>query len=343
MNMHPKVSIIVPIYNVERYLDKCITSLVNQTLQDIEIILVDDGSPDNCPSICDEWAKKDERIKVLHKQNEGLGMARNSGIDIATGEYITFCDSDDYVEPATYNELYGKVKEKDLDICWFQACRVRLDGTKIYSRKVVEEEYFEGKEQIRCFLKDVIGRNPEDMNSRTRGMSSCMALFRRGIYIRSGVRYPSERVVASEDFIFLINILPHVNSVGILPDVFYNYLINPCSISSTYSEIKHIRLINMLNVLKDYCDANFEYAEYKNHYFSQVLRIFKVILKYISYSNEPFFSKISHLSTETKHPLLADFYADPIRKKYRWPDKLYIFCMRYHIGIFFVLLYKFKR
>ncbi|MDR2834406.1 MAG: glycosyltransferase, partial [Streptococcaceae bacterium] len=86
----PKISIIVPVYNVEKYLPQCMDSLLNQTLTNIEIILVDDGSPDNCPAMCDEYAKQDNRVKVVHKENGGLGYARNSGLEIANGEYITF-------------------------------------------------------------------------------------------------------------------------------------------------------------------------------------------------------------------------------------------------------------
>lgn len=106
----PKVSIIVPCWGVEKYLDKCVESLVYQTLSDIEIILVDDESPDRVPEMCDEWAKKDGRIKVVHKKNAGLGMACNSGLDVATGEYVAFCDSDDWVELNTYEALYSKAK-----------------------------------------------------------------------------------------------------------------------------------------------------------------------------------------------------------------------------------------
>ncbi len=95
--MH-KISVIIPIYNVEKYLHKCVDSVINQTYTDLEIILVDDGSPDNCPAICDEYAKKDNRIVVVHKQNGGLSDARNKGIEVSTGNYITFLDSDDYLE-----------------------------------------------------------------------------------------------------------------------------------------------------------------------------------------------------------------------------------------------------
>ena len=115
----PKVSIIVPIYNVEKYLHQCVNSLLNQILKDIEIILVDDESPDNCPAMCDEYAKQDSRIKVIHKKNEGLGYARNSGLEIATGEYIAFVDSDDYVELDAYQKLYSIAVDKKTDVLYF--------------------------------------------------------------------------------------------------------------------------------------------------------------------------------------------------------------------------------
>ena len=101
-NRVPKVSIIVPVYKVEKYLRKCIDSIINQTLKDIEIILVDDGSPDNCGKICDEYAAKDTRIKVIHKENGGLSSARNAGMEVAEGEYIGFVDSDDWIESDMY-------------------------------------------------------------------------------------------------------------------------------------------------------------------------------------------------------------------------------------------------
>ena len=110
-----KVSIIIPVYNVEKYIDKCVQSARNQTMQDIEIILVDDESPDGCPQICNDYAKNDSRIKVVHKKNGGLGFARNSGLEVATGKYVTFLDSDDFVDLHTYEHLYGIATKNNLD------------------------------------------------------------------------------------------------------------------------------------------------------------------------------------------------------------------------------------
>ena len=109
--MKPLISVILPIYNVEEYLPRCINSVRKQTYQNLEIILVDDGSPDNCPAICDEMAKQDDRIKVLHKRNGGLSDARNAGAGIATGEYITFIDSDDYVTNDYVEYLYSLIEK----------------------------------------------------------------------------------------------------------------------------------------------------------------------------------------------------------------------------------------
>ena len=97
-----KVSIVVPIYNVEKYLNRCMTSLLGQTLQDIEIIMVDDESPDCCPKMCDEWTSCDARINTVHRENGGLSCARNTGLSVATGDYVTFIDSDDWIAKDTY-------------------------------------------------------------------------------------------------------------------------------------------------------------------------------------------------------------------------------------------------
>jgi glycosyltransferase involved in cell wall biosynthesis len=117
--MLPKVSVIIPIYNVEQKLDRCLNSIVNQTLSNIEIILVDDGSPDNSPKICDEYAQKDKRIRVIHKSNGGLSDARNAGLTIAKGEYIIFIDSDDWSEDIMLETLYSRayVDGSDIVVC----------------------------------------------------------------------------------------------------------------------------------------------------------------------------------------------------------------------------------
>lgn len=132
---NPMISIIVPIYRVERYLKKCVDSILAQTYKNFELILVDDGSPDNCPAICDEYAKQDDRVVVIHKNNGGLSDARNAGLDIAKGEYIGFVDSDDYIAPTMYEVLMNQVlsDQSDLAVCRY-VC-VSDSGEKIKNKK----------------------------------------------------------------------------------------------------------------------------------------------------------------------------------------------------------------
>lgn len=145
MKEHDLISIIVPIYNVEQYLEKCINSILNQTYTNLEIILVDDGSPDNSGKICDEYAKKDNRIKVIHKENGGISSARNTGLKVARGAYVGFIDSDDYIEKDMYEILYTNLKKEsaDISICsCYEVYKDRITCTKkqgVYTVMMPEE------------------------------------------------------------------------------------------------------------------------------------------------------------------------------------------------------------
>ena len=136
--MSPKISVIVPIYRVEQYLEKCINSILQQSYDNLEIILVDDGSPDNCPLICDTYQEKDERVRVIHKKNGGLSSARNAGLEIATGEYITFVDSDDYIARDMVEVLYRNLIKynSEISVCFWKEF---LESDEVSEEK--SEEY----------------------------------------------------------------------------------------------------------------------------------------------------------------------------------------------------------
>lgn len=123
------ISIIVPVYKVEKYLKRCVKSIVNQTYKNLEIILIEDGSPDQCPYMCEEWSKRDPRIKVIHKQNGGLSDARNEGLKISTGEFIGFVDSDDWIAPEMYERLLNAIIADQSDIA---QCNVNTQCFCIY-------------------------------------------------------------------------------------------------------------------------------------------------------------------------------------------------------------------
>ena len=156
----PKVSIIIPVYNVEKYLERCVESVRRQTLKDIEIILVDDKSPDKCPAMCDDYALIDDRIKVVHKdKNEGLGFARNTGLEVATGDYVAFVDSDDFIETGTYQKAYEECALNNLDICYFRYRRVDSDGNE-YSEfdDTTKYDYYTKEDSMKILLA-MVGDN----------------------------------------------------------------------------------------------------------------------------------------------------------------------------------------
>ena len=134
--MNPKISVIIPVYKVERFLDYCVKSVVNQTYKKLEIILVDDGSPDNCPQICDEWALRDSRIRTVHRVNGGLSCARNTGLSVATGDFIVFLDSDDWIAPNTVEYSLKLLKENDADLVQYQIYETSVETYSVHQPKV---------------------------------------------------------------------------------------------------------------------------------------------------------------------------------------------------------------
>ena len=150
----PLISVIVPVYKVEPYLDRCVESIVNQTYENLEIILVDDGSPDICPAMCDAWVEKDSRIKVIHKENGGLSDARNAGMAVASGELMGFVDSDDWIAPEMYRLLYENMVETDSDIA---ACGVEMvweDGTPSRMLTMAGSRLMNRNEAMEAIIKE---------------------------------------------------------------------------------------------------------------------------------------------------------------------------------------------
>lgn len=235
----PKISVIVPVYRVEKYLGRCVNSLLGQTLSDIEIILVDDGSPDGCPALCDEFAKKDGRIKVLHKENEGLGLARNSGMSLAVGEYIAFVDSDDYVKSEMYRTLYEAAQRENADIAMCGLCCI--GGIMSAKENNVQNincfdgyTVFDGKEGIDRLMLDISGALPkEDQDSRY-GFSSVKNIYRKEVLEKNKIRFLSEKEVMSEDVFFLLDFLDKCECAVGVPGAFYCYCRNGQSLSKSY-------------------------------------------------------------------------------------------------------------
>lgn len=233
--MNELVSVVLPIYKVEKYLDRCISSVVSQTYSNLEIILIDDGSPDNCPQICDIWAKKDSRIKVIHKENQGLGMARNTGIDHATGSYICFFDSDDSVAPDTIATCIAAAREHNAELVVFGHDDVTPDMQLLDTHiPNPPQKLFTGEEITKKLLPISVYSNLKTGEDWNMVMSSWNKLYSMDVIRRSGWRFASEREIISEDFYSLTELYGHLNSVYVLDRAFYHYTVNNGSLSRSY-------------------------------------------------------------------------------------------------------------
>ena len=227
----PLISIIVPVYNVDKYLEKCINSLLDQTYENIEIILIDDGSKDKSGSICDVYSDNYKNIKVVHKENAGLGYARNTGLEMTHGNYVTFVDSDDWVSQDLIQHMYIAMTENKVDFCKSGFQQVKNNG-EIVSITQYNNELFAGEKAAKELLPRMVGSSPYVHDSLE--MCVCGVLYNTEIIKKRKIRFPSERELISEDLVFNIEYLQYSNGACSIEAVDYNYRINSISLSHRY-------------------------------------------------------------------------------------------------------------
>ena len=202
----PKISVIVPVYKAEAYLHRCVDSLLAQTFTDFEVLLVDDGSPDRSGEICDEYARKDRRVRVFHKENGGVSSARQCGMDHAQGEYTIHADPDDWVDPTMLEELYRKAKEEDADMV---ICDYFVEERKKTKRIIQKPSALDHNVVLEELFQQLHG-------------SCCNKLVRRACYKEFGVKFPEE-LSFCEDLLVNTCLLLHKIKVAYLSKAFYHY------------------------------------------------------------------------------------------------------------------------
>lgn len=226
--MNDLVSVVVPIYNVEKFLDKCINSIVNQTYKNLEIILVDDGSPDNCPEMCDNWAEKDSRIKVVHKKNEGAGQARNTGIDTASGKYILFVDSDDYIHSEAIKSCVDAAERENAQVVLFSLYNVSANGHEKPVFVIPQPKAFAKNGVQNELLPSLF------VHTFGYGVSVWGKMFSTEIIKTYNIRFVSEREYYSEDALFVLEYFSKIDSAYALNKRYYYYFQNTSSLSRVY-------------------------------------------------------------------------------------------------------------
>lgn len=253
------ISIIVPVYNVEKYIEKCINSLINQTYSNIEIILVDDGSTDSSGKICDTYLNKEKRIKVIHKKNEGLGLTRNVGIDNANGKYLVFVDSDDFVHEELIENLYITLKENNADTCYCGFFEYYSDDKILEKKAFYDNKLFQNKEIIDKIFLEMIATLPNGKIDSRVSMSVWHGMYSKKIISDNKIYFPSEREYISEDIIFHMEYLQKARKVFFISKSLYYYRQNNISsLTHKYNKdefYKHKKVIdkvynNLLTFLK---------------------------------------------------------------------------------------------
>ncbi|MDN0066649.1 glycosyltransferase family 2 protein [Bacteroides gallinaceum] len=237
----PLISVIVPVYNVEKYLAKCVDSILGQTYANLEIILVEDGSPDNCGKICEEYAKKDKRIKVIHKKNGGLSDARNVAIDVAKGEYITFVDSDDYVTSDYVETLYRLVEKYQCKagVAWSRTFHEGCDADT--NQPSYQEKVFDRMDGIeKMFYQELFDT------------AAWCKIYHRSLF-ETGIRYPFGLLYEDLPTTYLLFL--QADNIAFCNHIIYNYLLRPNSIEGQPFKVNKLNsALKILNIIQNHAD-----------------------------------------------------------------------------------------
>lgn len=243
--MTTKISVVIPVYNTGEYLVKCLDSVCNQTLKDLEIIIVNDGSSDNSQDIIDDYLKKDNRIKSIVQQNSGLGPTRNAGMLASTSDYIVFVDSDDWIELSTCEEMLNVGEESQADIVVYNSVKIYSDGTKvkrpaILPRTIPKRELITSKFQFEYFI------------GRGYGVSACNKLYRLSFLRKNELKFEKNSEIFAEDLLFNLMCLLNKPFIVLTEYYFYNYYIRDNSIIQSYKPDMAERMANLISRLDFY-------------------------------------------------------------------------------------------
>ncbi len=335
--MHqPIISVIIPVYNVEKYLDRCIGSVVNQTYTNIEIILVDDGSVDNSAKICDLWAEKDNRIKVIHKSNEGAGIARNAGLDVASGDYVLFVDSDDFIDHKTAECCVHAAERDGSEIVIYGRADVRQDGS-IKEKTILTYKYLYKDSDVTEDLFSSLCTHSKGL-----GLGVVGKMMKMNIIKENGIRFFSEREILSEDAIFLAEFFSYVKSATIVPDYHYMCVLHDDSLSNNFRsdfQQKNNTFLQKINEISD----RVGYSEnIKNHLKIRYLSYELAVIKQIVKSKLPFNQKLRNIKNLSYDRTLYSVFTNEVFGVMSLPHMLFWKLFKAKCGLLCYIMIKIK-
>lgn len=332
-----KVSVIVPVYNSEKYLDRCIKSILNQKLEDMEVILVNDGSTDKSLEIIKKYAKESDRIKIINKPNKGVSSARNSGIDAAGGDYIGFVDADDWIHPDMYKNMYEKITKTQSDIC---ICNYIVEYPD-HSRKMIlntKKTVLDKKNQINRLILNMISPKDLNINSYSIMGSACRLLIKRDLIMENNIRFPIG-IHLMEDLIFCIEAFIKCKKIVIDKGFYYHYFID--TVTSKRKDINMIHK-NVNNILERIIKENnlYKMAEPRLN-----IRYINMCLNLISHevqvSNEKKFSdKLKTIRNICEDKKLKNILIKTKTRNLKLRKKLVLIAIKHELSVFLYIYFK---
>lgn len=265
MEKNPNISVIIPMYNAERYVEKCLESIINQTYKNIEVIIINDGSTDNSKEICENFAKKDNRIKVITTENRGAGSARNTGLEMAKGEYISFIDSDDYIVEDYYERLYSMLQKTNADIAIGRYKRVYENETMHFINSGEMKEITSREELLELY--------GEDEDRYINAVLVTNKLFRRSLF-GDDIRFPIRRLIDDEFIIY--KLIDKSRKIVYTDDVMYAYVQSNSSVMRT--NFKEQKVYDTIDVYDEV------YGFFKEREDKELNE--KIMIRYLSYCVE---------------------------------------------------------
>ena len=293
-----KVSIIVPVYNVpEKALRDCLESTINQTMREIEVLVVDDGSTDHSGTICDEYALKDKRLRVIHKENGGLSAARNTGYEAAKGEWITFLDSDDWIEPTTCEENYDLGNKTNVDIVIFGTLQEFEHYKNLFKYHFENGQVFRG-EECKRLQSEIL-----DFNGNI--ATAWAKLIRKSVLDNNHVEHKAELRQGSEGIEFNIRLFEIISSAVFTDKVYYHYIFNPNSISAKHDESNHYYVIRCFEEIEKQIENSVNRESLQSHFYNRFAYV--IIATAIS----GYFSPANHQRYKEKKDAYLKYLSHP--------------------------------
>lgn len=326
------LSIILPVYNCEKYFEQCMESLIKQDLESYEIIIIDDGSTDNTPNICDNYKKQYEFIKVIHKCNEGQGIARNVGIEAAKGKYVAFVDSDDYSSENTYGKAVSVLESNNAQLC---VCNWTLTNKNIKSHSFSEVENVTIVEKKNALI---------ELSTPSDFFSSAVwnKIYIKNVIIENNIRFKSEREYISEDYLFNFEYIRAVDKIVVSDIILYHYRVSEASFCHRYQNNYFDRLVKMKEYLDDQIEKEDETIKIKSAAYKKMFSFIKTcIIQEVSFKE--YNSAKNQIKAICKSPHTQNMLKNVDRQNLDRANKILFILIKFKLSRFIYLLYKLKK